>query len=218
MKTILTIILTFIVSVCIAQKVVHHNYTSYYNAKTKEPDSVIWNETPAMVACKPVTRKNPFKQDPLVPNSATPDDYAVNGAKLNPLDIDKGHLHSYQDAMCMPFDVYECFYMSNMLPQIHAFNAGDWKTLEVQERIWAKKGTIHILAGGIGINTSIKQFPNGHLPKGEVIPAYMWKAIYMGGKWTAWIMPNQVTSVGGKWDKWIVPLAELDSKTGLHLQ
>lgn len=211
--------------ICPAQTLKHHCYVAYYDAALKESDSVSWDLTPVMVSCGDVTRKNPFKTDPLLPHSASPNDYAVNSAdaknKLYNADrpswIDEGHLMSYQDAMCDPFGIFECFYMTNMLPQVHAFNAGDWKTLEVQERVWAKTATLHILAGGIGINTGLKNFPTGHLPSGEKIPAFMWKAIYMNGKWTAWIMPNQVTSVGHPYDYWETTTGALDQATGLKL-
>jgi DNA/RNA endonuclease G (NUC1) len=185
------------------QTVKHHSYTTYYNASKHEPDSVSWNLTPAMCSCSPQVRKDAFAQDKLIPNSAKPYDYANSG-------YDKGHLFSYDDAMCNATDKVECFLMSNMLPQIHAFNAGDWKVLEMQERILAKSTKLHIIAGGIGTL--------GTLKNGENIPAYMFKAIFMNGAYTGWIMPNLATSHGHKYDYWIVPISELDAKTGLKLK
>jgi DNA/RNA endonuclease G (NUC1) len=185
-----------------AQVVKHHSFTTYYNAKTREPDSVAWNLTPAMCSCTPQVRKDAFAQDKQIPGSATPADYANSG-------YDKGHLFSYDDAMCNATDKVECFLMSNMLPQIHPFNAGDWKVLEMQERIWAKTTTLHIIAGGIGTL--------GKLKSGENIPAYMYKAILIKGKYTVWIMPNLKTSVHHPYAYWIKTTAELDSKTGLKL-
>ncbi len=198
--------LTLVLCACtlgaIAQTVTHHDYITHYNASLKEPDSVSWNLTPAMVTCTKVTRVDMFAPDPLIPGCAMPDDYAETH-------YDKGHLFNYEDAECDSADRIECFYMSNMLPQTHSFNAGDWKTLETQERVWAKAGTIHIIAGGIG--------SLGQLPSGENIPAFMWKAIYMNGTWTAWIMPNQKTSVKHHFDYWEKSISELDSQTGLTL-
>lgn len=99
--------------------------------------------------------------------------------------------------------------MSNMLPQIHAFNAGDWKTLEVKEREWAKTNNLHIIAGGIG--------SLGKLAKGENIPAFMWKAILVKGTYIVWIMPNSITSVKHQWSYWETDLKTFDAKTGLKL-
>ncbi len=185
-----------------AQTVKHHSYTTYYNAVLKEPDSVSWNLTPTMVTCKNSTRKDMFAADPKIPGSAKPSDYAKSG-------FDKGHLYNFDDAVCNATDRIECFYMSNMLPQLHPFNAGDWKTLEVQERVWAKTATLHIIAGGIG--------SKGKLKSGENIPAFMYKAILMNGKYTAWIMPNENTSVKHPYTKWKVDIKTLDLKTGLTL-
>lgn len=208
-----------------AQTVKHHSFTVHYNAKIKESDSVSWDLTPAMVGCPDESRKDAFAQDKAIPGSAKPSDYAVNSSiKTSPKYnadraswIDEGHIASYQDMMCNGIDKVECFLMTNMLPQFHAFNAGDWKSLEVQERVWAKTTTLHIIGGGLGVCTISKKFPKGHLPSGEVIPAYMWKAIYMNRKWTCWIMPNAGTSVGHKYDFWEVPVKDFDAKTGLKL-
>lgn len=188
--------------VALAQTIKHHSFTTYYNATLKEADSVAWNLTPEMVSCGSQVRKNVFKADPLIPNGASPKDYVGTH-------YDLGHLFSYDDAECNNIDKIECFYTSNMLPQIHPFNAGDWKVLEIQERIWAKTQTLHIIAGGIG--------SLGKFPAGENIPAYMYKAILINGKYIAWIMPNLATSHGHKYDYWKVDLKTLDAKTGLKL-
>ena len=205
MKKLLYIFIALITGcsgVSMAETVKHHHYTTYYNAKLREADSVSWDLTPDMVACENQVRKNVFKEDPLIPKSALPKDYVGTH-------YDLGHLFSYDDAQCDNIDKVECFYVSNMLPQVHPFNAGDWKVLEMQERKWAKNTTLHIIAGGIG---SIGKFPAG-----ENIPAFMYKAILIDGKYKAWIMPNQPTSHGHAYDYWLVPVSELDQKTGLKL-
>lgn len=197
-----TMILLMIAGVAFSQTVKHHSYITYYDAKLREPDSVSWNLTPAMCACASQVRKDAFAQDKLIPGSATPADYTNSG-------YDKGHLFSYDDAMCNSTDKVECFLMSNMLPQIHPFNAGDWKVLEMQERVWAKAKTLHIIAGGIGTL--------GKLKNGENIPRYMYKAILLDGRYTVWIMPNLATSHGHKYDYWITTTKVLDQQTGLKL-
>ena len=206
----LTTLLCILVLTGSAQIVHHHSYTTYYDAKIKEPDSVSWNLTPAMVSCH-VTRVNLFAQDPDISNSANPDDYKVNAhAPDRKAWINQGHLFNYEDAQFDATDRMECFYMSNMLPQNASFNEGDWKTLEIQERVWAKTATLHIIAGGLG---SI-----GTLPAGENIPKYMWKAIYMNGTWTGWIMLNAITSIKHKYTFWqCASMADFDRQTGLSL-
>ena len=100
------------------QTVKHHSYTTYYDASKGEPDSVSWQLTPAMVSCTNPGRQDMFKQDPDIPGSTKPQDYKGSG-------YDQGHMFPFADAECDATDRFECFYMSNMLPQLHALNAGD---------------------------------------------------------------------------------------------
>jgi len=201
-KLILLITLLGCALLAQSQTVVHHSYTTYYNSSKGEPDSVSWNLTPSMVNCKTTVRKNVFEPDPNIKECTKPSSYVNSG-------YDKGHLFSYEDAICNPIDRVECFYMSNMLPQLHSFNAGEWKKLEVQERQWAKTQTLHIIAGGIG---SI-----GKLKSGVNIPAYFYKAIYMNTEWKVYIMPNSDKSQGVPLDKWLVTTQQLNKLTGLKL-
>lgn len=183
-----------------AQAIRHHSYTTYYDSTLREPDSVSWDLTPQMVSCEAQARKDRFAADPDIPDSAKPSDYANSG-------YDKGHLFSYDDAMCNDTDKVECFYMSNMLPQIHPFNAGDWKVVEMEERIWAKDQKLHIVAGGLG--------SLGHLKNGENIPEFMWKVIYFSdGRVLYWIMPNDKSSHGHAIDTWEKSRDDFNKITG----
>ncbi|MDB5122347.1 MAG: non-specific endonuclease [Mucilaginibacter sp.] len=186
-----------------AQRVQHHSYVTYYNASKHEPDSVRWDLTPSMVNCGSTARVDKFAQDPSLPNSASPNDYRNSG-------YDKGHMFPYADAECNATDAVECFYMTNMVPQLHALNAGDWKTLETQERVWARTQPIRIISGGFG---SI-----GHLPNGENIPESCWKAIFVDHKWRGWVMPNKSTSIGHPYTSWeVLDIKRFGSIVGLHL-
>ena len=65
----------------------------------------------------------------------------------------------------------ECFYFSNMAPQYHSLNAGDWKTVEVWERDMALKyDSVHIWCGNIG---EIKKIGSVSVPK------ECWKLVYI---------------------------------------
>ncbi|SEO08207.1 endonuclease G [Mucilaginibacter gossypiicola] len=186
-----------------AQVIRHHHYTTYYNVLKGEPDSVSWVLTPEMTSCGSVHRDDSFARDPDLQNSTLSDAYVKSG-------YDKGHLFPYADAQCDSADRIECLYMSNMLPQLHALNAGDWKTLETQEREWAATQEIRIIAGGFG---SI-----GTLPSGVNIPESCWKAIYVDHHWRAWIMPNAKTSKGHPYPTWEVKdITRFDQITGLKL-
>ncbi len=187
-----------------AQKIVHHSYITYYNATKQEADSVNWNLTPTMVGCTDAgPRKDKFAADPQISNCPTKKAYTNSG-------YDKGHLFPYADAECDSIDKVECFYMSNMLPQLHPFNAGDWKTLETQERVWAQTQIIRIIAGGFG--------SKGQLASGVNIPESCWKAVYVDGKWHGYVMPNENTSKGHSFSFWeVLDIKRFDTITGLNL-
>ncbi|AYL94235.1 DNA/RNA non-specific endonuclease [Mucilaginibacter celer] len=210
MKLNITLILFSLLSLSsFGQKVVHHAYITYYNPRIKEPDSVIWNLTPKMVACGKQTRVDLFGPDPKIEHCAVKSDYEVNAGKPQSLKIDLGHLFNFEEAQCDSTDRIECFYLSNMLPQFDSFNKGDWKSLEIEEQKWAKTSSLHIIAGGSG--------SLGKLPAGENIPKFIWKVIRKDGRWTAWIMPNSPTSKGHKYTYWQKPLDSLNKLTGLKL-
>lgn len=204
MKILIGLLLALCVTFSLGSETVvqHHSYKTYYDAALREPDSVAYDLSPQMTACDPQIRKDAFKADPLIPGSATPSDYTNSG-------YDKGHLFSYDDAQCSEVDKIECFYMSNMLPQLHPFNAGDWKILEIQERRWAKSQRLHIIAGGCG--------SLGKLKAGENIPQFMWKAILVNGRYLYWIMPNSNDTHGHKYDYWLKSKTEFDKATGLTI-
>lgn len=194
----------FVCHLVMAQEVQHHAYTTYYNAAKLEADSVSWDLTPDMVGCTDMgPRKDKFAPDPQITNCPTKAAYTNSG-------YDRGHLFPYADAECNSTDQVECFYMSNMLPQLHALNAGDWKTLETQERVWAHTQSIHIIAGGYG--------SKGQLTSGVSIPESCWKAVYVDGKWHGYVMPNENSSTGHSYSYWeVLDIKRFDEITGLHL-
>lgn len=184
----------------------HQHYTTYYDVKNHEADSVSWDLTPQMISCtnKPV-RKDKFDQDPQIPDTyKLKDNYAGSG-------YDRGHLFSYEDASCDSTDRIECFYMSNMLPQPHYLNAGKWKTLEGLCRKWAKTQRLHIIAGGVG---HLKTIGNGQV----VVPKFCYKAVLMNGHYICWIFPNEIKlATSLSLDSCRISTSSLNQQTGLHL-
>ena len=197
-----------------SETVIKHNaYTIYFNFSIIAPDSCVWNLNKEMLTCSKVVRVDKFKQDPQLAGSPKPSDFIqlpTYDPKKNPsVELAKGHLFSYEDAMCNPTNNIECFYTDQMYSQYQQFNAGDWKTVEAYERMLAQTQNIHVIAGYIGIAQKLKT--------GIPIVSYMYKAILHGGKYECWIMPNLPTTKGHKADYWHVTTTELDSKTGLKL-
>ena len=123
------------------QTVRHTAYTLSYSERHEQPSWVSYLLTRDRAnAERP--RKDCFKADPDVrTGSATPKDYTNSG-------YDKGHLAPNADMRWSAQVQAECFYMSNMSPQTHAFNAGLWKRLEELVRDWAVEyDSLYVVTG-----------------------------------------------------------------------
>lgn len=80
------------------------------------------------------SRTDKFLPDPDLPESqaVTTDDYKRSG-------MDRGHMCPAGDNRWHWKAMQESFYMTNICPQNHNLNRGDWKELEEACRLWAKK-------------------------------------------------------------------------------
>jgi endonuclease G len=158
----------------------HTNYTSVYSKSKNYPVLVEWWATKEKVSCpKPLSRKDNFKPDPLLPNNTNlADDYKGSG-------FDRGHMMPAADNLCQTPQVQdECFYFSNMSAQYHSLNAGDWKGVETLERkLSSEKDSVHVWCGNLGQIAKI----------GEVsVPEKCWKVIYVKStnEWMAFLFVN----------------------------
>ena len=148
-------------------RIKHINYTTVYSKSLKYPVLVEWFVTKAKVGCPtPLARKDNFKPDPqLVAETNIAADYVGSGT-------DRGHNMPAAENLCQGAAVQdECFYYSNMTPQYHSLNAGDWKSLETLERqIAADKDSVHVWCGSLGV---VKKVGTVSVPK------QCWKVIYI---------------------------------------
>ncbi len=109
----------------------HVGYTLSYNEEHEQPNWVAYLLTADEVFGNASSRDDNFREDPSVPTgSATLADYKGSG-------YDRGHLIPAADSKWSAKAMDECFYLSNMSPQNHAFNAGIWSKLEAAVRTMA---------------------------------------------------------------------------------
>jgi len=166
----------------------HKNYTTVFSKSKHYPVLVEWWVTKEKVNCKnPLTRTDKFVQDPLLPNETDLiEDYKGSG-------FDRGHMSPAADNLCLGVKVLnECFYFSNMAPQYHSLNAGDWKSLETMVRDNSKNNndSIHVWSGSIG---EIKKIGKVSVPK------YCWKVIYSvkSKKFSSFLFENNNSKPNG---------------------
>ena len=119
-------------------------------------------------AAEELIRKNSFHAEARLPQEdrSTLGDFARSG-------YDKGHLSPNGD-MPEPLSQGESFSLANMVPQVHASNAGIWKGIEGAARQLAiREGEVYVVTGPAFIGDEIASL------KGRVlIPTHLWKVVY----------------------------------------
>ncbi len=122
----------------------HEGFTLSYNNKHLLPNWVAWVLTAERVKGTEKRADN-FQPDTDIRRGpiATTYDYRASG-------YDRGHMCPAADCKHSRQSMNACFLMSNMAPQTHALNAGDWADLEELCRRWAKTyDSIYIVCGPI---------------------------------------------------------------------
>ncbi len=158
-----------------SQVIVYSGHTLSYNSTTRLPNWVAYELT-AREAQGENPRKDKFARDPQVRGpQGDKEDYRNSG-------WDRGHMAPAGDMKWSTQAMDETYYFTNICPQNHELNAGDWKELEEQCRKWAVKyGSLHIVCGPI-----ITENTHGRLGANKiVIPDKFYKVILIpkGGEY-----------------------------------
>ena len=158
-------------------RIKHINYTTVYSKSLHYPVLVEWWETRQGDWCSTkLPRKDQFQPDPLLKyDTNLENDYVfidkyhkVHGLK----GLDRGHMCPANANECLGSQVLtECFYFSNMAPQYHALNAGDWKSVEeLTAKLTKQYDSVYVWAGSVGAAEKYR---------GTAIPTQCWKVLYI---------------------------------------
>ena len=130
-----------------------------------------------------------------------------------PAGIDHGHLCPAADCKWDKGAMNQSFLLTNMCPQNHGLNGGDWDKLENKCRAWAKRfGEIYIVAGPIfydGVKASFGK-------NGIAIPDAFFKVVlclHGTPKALGFIFPNE--DAKHDLDYYVVSVDEVEAITGL---
>lgn len=144
-------------------------YGTMYSADTRTP---LWSADHLtrqhIYDGKGLKRVDSFRPDERLPASDRSElaDYAHSG-------YDRGHVVPNADAYDEATQ-YDTFLLSNMMPQIHANNAGIWAGEESAARMLAKSlGEIYVVSGPLFIGDHIEKI-HGRVS----VPTHLFKAIY----------------------------------------
>jgi endonuclease G len=209
MKKILLFTILLVIGITVkAQDIVvikHTNYTTHFSKSKRYPVLVEWTTTKEMVGCPtPLKRKDNFKPDPQLVDETNIAFYYVKSG------YDRGHVMPAADNLCQTQAIQdESFYFSNMIPQTHRLNAGDWKSLETATRNWALiSAKVRVWSGAIGEEKKIGLVS---------IPTQCWKVVNIAGKWHAYLFNNDLSPADGFQNN-EVPLAQIEKLTGFKFK
>ena len=119
-------------------------YTAGYSKEWRCPVWVAWELTEPHTTGEYSRKGVSYHEDYDVPAPrATNADYSRSG-------YDRGHMCPSGDNKWSSRAQEECFLFTNMCPQSHNLNGGDWNDLEMKCRTWAKRyGYIYIICGPV---------------------------------------------------------------------
>ena len=212
------------------QILVRVNYTTSYNKVTKCPNWVAWHLEKGKTD-GPYSRKgvpyydenyNAYGIGSLTQNIArgnyitdmeagTPRQ-EISDWTNRPSNIDHGHICPAADNRWSKEAMNQSFLLTNMCPQDHDLNSGDWKVLEDKCRDWAtKNGEIYIVAGPIFYNGVKKTMGENKVG----IPDAFFKVVLCLGKSPkalGFIYPNIGTHY--KMEDYVLSVDEVEEITG----
>lgn len=137
-------------------QIIHRDhYSLSYIEEYEQAEWVAYELTKKSLQLPNVPRAKRFEDDPLVKTgSSTYYDYKNSG-------YTRGHLAPAGDMAFSKESMSDCFYMSNMSPQLSVFNGGVWNELENLVRDWAYKNKRLIVVTGPIFSDNMKEIKNG---------------------------------------------------------
>lgn len=187
----------------------HKGFLLAHDAQKKTPVWVVEHLTQAK-AGGPLKRKDNFKADPDLPAGKRSElnDYAGSV-------FDRGHMAPAADMKWDKMAMDECFYLSNMVPQVgEKMNRGIWKDLEERVRQWAlNRGEIYIYTGPIYDQAKKAEIIGQNM---VAVPVALYKIIFdpKKQKAIAFMMPNKPLNTADM-PKYIVSVRDVERATGL---
>lgn len=188
---------------CLLRRV---GYTVSFNPEWNIPNWVAYELTEAETYGK-CPRADHFVPDPDIPDCPNTRDYTRSG-------WDRGHMAPAADMKWNSTAMRESFYLSNICPQNHNLNKGDWKQLEETVRDMARSyGSVYVCCGPV-LTSADNFIGNQHriaVPQ-AFFKALLWQA---GGQWSAAGFYFKNMAGHQKLETYTLTLDELEEYTGI---
>jgi endonuclease G len=194
----------------------HQYFIVSYNPRRLDANWVAWHLAAADLGS--VRRQDDYRADDALPPAV----HRVQAGDFAGSGYDRGHLCPSADRTATVAMNSATFLMTNMVPQLHALNAGPWEALEFQERQFVVSGTkeAYIVAGPVfGPNAA-------RIGPGIEVPAADFKIIVVVDQGAdirhldasapayAVIMPHTAEVAGKLWSDYLVSIDDVEKQTG----
>ena len=189
------------------------------------PSSDSANETTTKKADR---TKSHFKEDPMIPEMWRSKliEYRNSG-------LDRGHLAPAADSSDQK-DINDTFYMTNIAPQVAAFNRGYWASLERMVRSLALHSDfdhLYVYSGPLFLpkrdpdtghyRVSYQVLASTDNVPGTAVPTHFFKIILAKSKdketnyLAAFVLPNESIDIATPLEDFLVPLESVERATGI---
>ncbi|MGJ8517622.1 Nuclease [Carnimonas sp. LMG 33810] len=149
------------------QEVCYDGYATLYQQALKGPIYSAEHLTrEAVERSKQLKRQDSFHPDTRIPDGPKPEDYHATG-------YDRGHMVPQADAGTRHAK-HDTYSMINMTPQTPSLNRHAWNYVERgARRLTQVFGDVYVVTGAVYGSDPER------LPRGEAVPTYLWKAVYI---------------------------------------
>lgn len=192
------------------QTVKYDYMTVYFNTRHRIPNCVVYELTNTQVsmANAPDAEKREnyeFNKDEKV--KSCPDWWEYKGTGY-----DRGHMAPAMDMRWDKTAMRQCFYMTNMCPQLHALNDGAWRHMEEAIHNWGRKNDRLVIFTGPVLSGNMKKTGKN---RNISVPEKFFKVVYapLSKRAIAFVMENR--GLEKSWTNYATTIDEVERLTGI---
>jgi len=192
------------------QTVKYDHMTVYFNPSNRIPNCVAYELTNTQVSMgdAPDAEKREdykFYKDEKV--SGCPDwwEYKETG-------YTRGHMAPAMDMRWNKKAMSQCFFMTNMCPQLKELNDGEWRHMEEAIHLWGRKNDRLVIFTGPVLSKNMKKIDKRH---DIAVPGRFFKVVYAPSskRAIAFVMDNR--GLEKSWTNYAVTIDKVEEITGI---
>lgn len=191
------------------QVVKHYAITVHYNKYYRLPNCVAYELTATQTSMSDAPgaeKRSNYQFERDTKAQGCPDwwEYKNTG-------YDRGHMAPAMDMRWNKQAMSDCFLMSNMCPQRHDLNDGEWRHMEEAIHNWARKMQRLVIFTGPILTSNMKRIG----PKHDIaVPEAFFKVVYAPDKRKAiaFIMENREAT--RSWTRYATTIDQVEQRTG----